>query len=152
MVDDKPTVHEIEDAIDDGARDIQDVETAHEYDVRVRIAEIARTAHNANRAYCRSIGDNSQSPWGGAPDWQRTSAIKGVQFHQDNPDAKASASHESWMRQKTVDGWIYGETKDEEALTHPCMVPFDDLPVEQQIKDHIFRSVVHAMLPQQVVA
>ena len=47
--------------------------------------------------------------------------------------------------QKVADGWGYGETKDPEAKTHPCMVAFDQLPREQQAKDFIFRSIVHAM-------
>ncbi len=108
-------------------------------------AVIARTCHEANRTYCRSIGDDSQPTWDDAPDWQKDSAIKGVAFHVDNPDAGASASHESWFCEKVADGWKYGEVKDAEAKTHPCMVQFVKLPQEQQVKDHIFRSIVHAM-------
>ncbi len=107
--------------------------------------QIARICHEANRAYCRSIGDDSQPTFAEAPDWQIDSAVKGVAFHKDNPDAGASASHESWFCEKVADGWKYGEVKDAEAKTHPCMVPFVKLPQEQQVKDHIFRSIVHAM-------
>lgn len=107
---------------------------------------IAKICHEANRAYCQSIGDDSQPTWAEAPDWQKDSAIKGVTFHQANPDAGASGSHESWMAEKVADGWKHGSVKDPDARTHPCMVPFEDLPMEQQVKDHIFRSIVHAMI------
>lgn len=108
------------------------------------LEHIAEAAHEANRAYCDSLGDTSQPSWGDAPDWQRQSAINGVRFHINNPFANASASHESWFAEKQADGWTYGPVKDPANKRHPCMVPFSELPVEQQIKDHIFRSTVHA--------
>lgn len=111
-----------------------------------RIEHIAKLAHEANAAYCRSLGDNSQPPWENAPEWQKKSAINGVLFHIENPLAAAQTSHENWFKQKQEEGWHYGPEKDAERKTHPCMVPFGDLPVHQQIKDHIFRSVVHACL------
>lgn len=109
-----------------------------------RIRRIARVAHEVNRAYCASIGDLSQPAWEDAPHWQRASAELGVSFHL-NGDHGPEASHESWMRQKLADGWRYGEVKDPEAKTHPCMVPFDQLPREQQAKDYLFRAVVNAL-------
>lgn len=108
---------------------------------------IASIAHAVNAAYCASLGDMSQPGWDDAPDWQKASAIDGVQFHLANPDAGDSASHENWMKAKEADGWVYGETKDPEKKTHPCMVPFDQLPPEQQFKDRLFRTIVHAAKP-----
>jgi hypothetical protein len=43
------------------------------------------------------------------------------------------------------EGWVYGETKDPVAKTHPCLVAYNDLPIEQQVKDHLFRAVVKAL-------
>jgi hypothetical protein len=60
-------------------------------------------------------------------------------------DFGPEASHISWMTQKVADGWKYGEVKDAEAKTHPCIRPFAELPREQQAKDFIFRAVVHAL-------
>lgn len=107
--------------------------------------QIARVAHEANRAYCQALGDNSQPAWEDAPQWQRDSAMLGVKLHTENPNAGAQASHESWMAQKLAEGWEYGPTKDPEAKRHPCIVPFDALPVEQQAKDYLFRGVVRAL-------
>ena len=109
--------------------------------------QIARVAHEVNRAYCQALGDDSQPAWEDAPQGQRDSALLGVKLHTENPDAGPQASHESWMAQKTADGWVYGEKKDPEKKQHPCMVSFDKLPPEQQAKDFLFRGVVHALVP-----
>jgi RyR domain-containing protein len=111
----------------------------------LQVSDIARVCHESNRAYCLALGDASQKPWDDAPEWQRASAIKGVEFHLANPEAGDSASHDSWLAEKKANGWAYGPVKDEEAKTHPCYVPFDELPVEQQRKDTLFRSIVHAL-------
>lgn len=107
--------------------------------------DIAQVAHELNKAYCESIGDNSQPSWEDAPEWQKSSAINGVQFHIDNPDAKPSHSHESWLKQKSDEGWKYGEVKDPVKKEHPCFVPYDQLPTEQKSKDFIFRQTVHSL-------
>jgi len=87
--------------------------------------QIAQVAHEINRAYCQAIGDMSQPLWEDAPKWQKESAISGVDFHLSNPDALPSHSHESWMRQKTEEGWKYGPAKDPEKKEHPCYVPYN---------------------------
>ena len=110
------------------------------------VALAARIAHEVNRAYCAALGDDSQVVWRDAPQWQKDSVMDGLKFHIRNPEAKASASHENWLAQKVADGWVYGATKNADAKQHPCMMPFCDLPLEQQIKDHLFRSIVHALL------
>lgn len=104
---------------------------------------IARVCHEANRAFCRTIGDNSQETWDVAPDWQKTSAINGVRFHL-MADHGPQESHENWMKEKLADGWKYGEVKDAEAKTHPCLVPFRKLQLGQAMKDIIFRNIVHS--------
>jgi hypothetical protein len=109
------------------------------------IVEIARVTHEANRAWCEANGDTSQPAWGDAPEWQRNSAIAGVRFHLANPDAGPSASHDEWMRHKLAEGWTYGPEKKPDLKQHPCMVPFDQLPPQQQAKDRLFRAIVHAL-------
>lgn len=104
---------------------------------------IAKVCHEANRAYCLAMGDESHAAWADAPEWQRVSARQGVEHHLST-ELTPEQSHASWMTAKITDGWVYGETKDPVAKTHPCMVPYDQLPKEQQAKDFIFRGVVHA--------
>ena len=109
------------------------------------IEQIAELAHEANRLYCRSLGDNSQLPWSEAPKWQKDSAINGVQFHLANPESKPSDSHESWLKEKRDAGWTFGPVKDPEKKQHPCFVPYEALPAAQQVKDKLFLSVVRAV-------
>lgn len=101
----------------------------------------AKIAHEVNRAYCQSIGDLSQPKWENAPNWQKESAINGVKFHLEN-DKTPEESHINWMTEKIIQGWIYGEIKDPENKTHPCMLPYNELPKEQRTKDYLFKSVV----------
>jgi hypothetical protein len=107
--------------------------------------QIARVAHEVNRAYCQALGDSSQAPWEEAPQWQRDSAISGVRFHIENPHAGPEASHEAWLQEKLVAGWKWGAVKDAEKKEHPCVMSYDALPVEQRAKDFLFRAVVHAI-------
>ncbi len=107
--------------------------------------DIAAVCHQANKAYCETIGDLSQPRWADAPQWQKDSAVAGVQFCLANPDAPPSANHESWLEEKRRTGWRYGEVKDAEAKTHPCFVPYDDLPVAQRRKDALFKAIVGAL-------
>ena len=109
-----------------------------------RIA-IARVAHEINRAYCASLGDTSQPAWEDAPEWQKNSALVGVDMHLAKPDATPEQSHESWLAQKLAEGWKHGPVKDAEKKEHPCCVPYADLPAEQKAKDYLFRGVVHAL-------
>jgi hypothetical protein len=108
------------------------------------IEDVAAACHEINRAYCRLIGDNTQVSWKNAPEWQRTSAINGVKFHLANPNSQPSDSHESWSKEKVADGWSFGPVKDPAKKQHPCLVPFSNLPLHQQMKDFIFLSTVRA--------
>lgn len=113
----------------------------------MRIDDLAKICHDANRSYCQAIGDDSQLPWEDAPAWQKQSAVKGVEFVRDNPDAPPSANHDSWLEEKRAGGWKYGPAKDPDRKEHPCFVPYESLPPEQQAKDALFKAVVCALIP-----
>lgn len=106
--------------------------------------DIAKIVHEANRAYCETIGDGSQLSWEIAPDWQRSSAINGVEGILSGTITKPEQSHESWLAEKERTGWKYGPVKDADKKEHPCFVPYAQLPPEQQVKDAIFFAVVNA--------
>lgn len=118
---------------------------------KFRVENVARICHETNRVYCQTIGDESQPLWFDAPDWQRDSAINGVQFKIDKPDSSPEQSHENWLKQKEDEGWSYGEVKDPEKKTHPCFVPYGELPVEQRLKDRLFQAVVVAFMAEGMI-
>ena len=107
------------------------------------IPACARAAHEANRAYCLALGDNSQPGWDSASEWQKSSAMNGVSgaLSGNTPEQ----SHDSWKAEKFASGWKYGPVKDPDKKEHPCMVPYSDLPPEQRAKDTLFISVVRAV-------
>lgn len=113
----------------------------------ISITQIAKVCHDANKSLCEASGDFSQKSWEGAEQWQKDSAEAGVRFRIQNQNAPPSAQHEAWMEDKIAGGWIYGEIKDAEAKTHPCIVPYHELPLIQRAKDHLFQSIVDSLLP-----
>ena len=111
--------------------------------------QIATICHEANRAYCAALGDFSQPQWDFAPQWQRNSAINGVEFHlkilDSGQEPKPSASHDSWLKEKRDSGWVYGPVKNPEIKEHPCCVEYDELPLDQKMKDYIFAGIVKSI-------
>lgn len=103
--------------------------------------DIARICHEANRALQIIQGDPAPSPaWDDAPEWQTSSAVEGVAHALDGMGPVEM--HQSWCEFKRADGWVFGEVKDVDTKTHPCLVDYADLPADQQIKDHLFGAIV----------
>ena len=110
-----------------------------------KILQIAKVCHEANRIWCEVNGDSSQYTWEKAESWQHESSINQVKFRIEHPEGGSEVQHNSWVKEKVDDGWVYGEIKDSKAKTHPCMVPFDELPEFQQKKDILFCAIVDAL-------
>ena len=104
----------------------------------------AKAAHEVNRVYCNALGDYSQDHWENAPPWQRDSARSGVSgvLAGNTPEQQ----HAQWMEEKLAAGWKYGPTTKTLRKTHHCLVPYAELPPEQQEKDRIYLAVVGAFL------
>ena len=107
------------------------------------IDEIAEVCHEANRALQRINGEQVSPPWSASPAWVKDSARSGVVAAMQGKTAEEL--HEAWMEHKLQAGWKYGEVKDGIEKTHPCLVPYDELPAGQRVKDHVFRVIVAAM-------
>lgn len=109
-------------------------------------SQVAQICHEANRALCQITGDDSQPTWDDAPTWQRDSALAGVVGIDEGKIQGAGDAHLSWAAQKVEDGWRYGPEKDAEKKTHPCLMPFHELPYHQRLKDHLFLAVATSLL------
>lgn len=44
----------------------------------------------------------------------------------------AENAHELWARERLAQGWTYGPKRDDETKTHPCLIPYKDLPEEEK--------------------
>ena len=40
----------------------------------------------------------------------------------------AEQVHDVWSAGRIADGWSYGEERDDRKRTHPCLVPYAELP------------------------
>lgn len=111
------------------------------------IDTIAKVCHDANKAFCETNKDWSQFSWEVSPEWQKESCRAGVKYPLDNPNSAPSDSHNNWLKVKQETGWVYGTIKDAVAVppTHPCIVPFEQLPDKQKMKDFIFQAICHGM-------
>ena len=43
--------------------------------------------------------------------------------------------HEIWAETRINQGWTYGEQRDDELQTHPCLVPYEELPEDEKEYD-----------------
>lgn len=43
--------------------------------------------------------------------------------------------HEVWAETRIRQGWRYGRLRDDEKKTHPCLVPYSELPEEEKEYD-----------------
>lgn len=43
--------------------------------------------------------------------------------------------HEVWTAGRLNEGWTFGEQRSDELKTHPCLVPFEELPEEEKEYD-----------------
>ena len=101
---------------------------------------LAQMAHELNAVICRN-NNQEAAHWDDAPQWQKDSSLSGIEFALAHPDVTPEMQHNEWMDYKIKDGWKYGEKKDAEAKTHPCLVPFGELPKFERAKDAVFIGV-----------
>ena len=47
----------------------------------------------------------------------------------------AKNTHDIWSERRIEEGWSYGETRDDEKKTNPCLVEYEKLPEEEKEYD-----------------
>lgn len=131
-----------------------------------RAEVIARACHSAWYAYAViGLGEEGE-PWDSAPEWQKESIRDAIRFWDkecgeflastEPPEGYTLSqwarvnlpmlSHENWMNHKKLTGWTYGEKKDVNDQTHPCMLPYEELPEAQRKKDRVVVETYLAMI------
>ena len=43
--------------------------------------------------------------------------------------------HEVWAETRIQQGWRYGKQRNDELKTHPCLIPYEELPEEEKEYD-----------------
>jgi ryanodine receptor 2 len=76
--------------------------------------------------------------------------ISRVQLPQalsDLTERLAEHAHDVWAAQRLRDGWTFGPRRDDAAKTHPCLVPYDQLPdSEKQYDRNAVEGTLQAVL------
>jgi len=62
--------------------------------------------------------------------------------HVELPDALtplvedlARHVHDTWAQRRMEEGWVYGPDRDDASQTHPCLVPYEELPESEKDYD-----------------
>ena len=50
-------------------------------------------------------------------------------------EAMSKNVHEVWSETRIQQGWTYGEQRNDELKTHPCLVPYEELPESEKEYD-----------------
>lgn len=111
------------------------------------VKDVAKIAHNLNKAYCESVGDTTQATWEETSPGLQESTEEGVKLHLANPSVTPEESHNAWLAERAEKGWTFGEEKDAVGKKHPCIVPWAELSPEWKAKDFIFKAVVDSLAP-----
>ncbi len=94
----------------------------------------ARLIHAALSETCLATGEPPYKPFDEADEKDREASVKGAELALSGGTARQS--HETWMKGKLDDGWTLGPT-DKPNKVHDCLVPYDDLPPRQRVKDEV---------------
>lgn len=106
---------------------------------------IGRVVHEAVRAFQTSLGQKPARGWNSAPDWMRKATCDAITFRLENPEAPASAQHDQWVDDKKADGWTFGTVKNATKKTHPLLVDYSELPLEERQKDALVGAIIDAL-------
>lgn len=108
--------------------------------------DIARVCHEANRVIQIHQADPTipvSEAWDEISLDIRNSAVTGVR-NRLRLNLSPAEMHQSWCDQKLAGGWGYGPVKDEALKEHPLLIPYEQLPADQQVKDALFSAIVDA--------
>ena len=105
--------------------------------------DLSEEFRDSNRAQARNIGEklNMAGLAFGAGDTPFPSV---EELDEQTTLLLAQGEHIRWMQEKLANGWTYAPERDNDLKHHPCLVPYDALPAEEQQKDI---DVVRNMIP-----
>ena len=129
------TTHRVKIEIDN--RTIDEIMANYE-SLEVQIGKSCSRDINLYKANILKVKDQTSDP---------KSTLDGVRVYiKSNGSITPETQHEEWMKSKLAGGWVYGKEKNIVKKTHPCLVPYNELPVEEQVKDYIFQLAIEREL------
>jgi len=111
----------------------------------VVLTEAAKISYDACCEASYSVGGVVHRSWEGLPKYRQRWYLEiGIDLLV-RPGLGPDFMHESWLKQKTRQGWKYGEKKNTKTKEHPFMVPYYELPLERKLMYIVFRATLTAL-------
>ena len=107
--------------------------------------DVAKVCHEANKALCEGLGDNSQLAWESASPEEQMAVTTAVQNQLNNPATTAEDVHNAWCQKMFAAGYYYGPVKDETLKEDPALVHYNKLPADAQAKSNLFITIVNQL-------
>jgi len=104
---------------------------------------IAKAAHEACQAWNAHHECVSIKHWDQLSEQRKQSLMQGVDSALSG--LTPEQQHDAWCKDMRAEGWVLGLEKNEYKKTHPCLVPYEDLPKYQRAKDEIFIRTVQTL-------
>jgi hypothetical protein len=67
-------------------------------------------------------------------------------FAEQDIEMLAAVEHGRWAAGKYLEGWAYGESRDDARFLHPSLIPYADLPESEKEKDRANVREIPALL------
>lgn len=105
--------------------------------------QIARAVHEVNGVLQGINGEaHRQPPWADLAEAGRQQVRDLVRLYRNGGTPRQA--HEHWRSAMESAGWRWGPARTEGA--HPNLVPFEELPFAQRVKDRMSQQVVMVMV------
>jgi hypothetical protein len=111
--------------------------------MKITPEQIASIIHEANRQLRLVLGCSPGPHWTECDQQLKDSVVNGVEKALDG--ATPQELHEEWVVCKSAQGWTWGVIRDHRHRRHPCLVPYDELPPDQQLKNQMFQTMVRVL-------
>jgi len=107
---------------------------------RKELVDTARRCHEVCRKFDELSGIEGIRPWEELEASEQGYIVEAV-IALRSGGVNASRAHDVWVDRMIKDGWIYGKTLNEEAMTHPDLIDYRSLPPYQKTKDKLFKAI-----------
>ena len=108
--------------------------------------QIAQIVHTAVNTFRLTIGEEDLGTWENLDEDRKQLTRNAVTRTVEYPNISPEDQHEIWAKEKREQGWTYGAEKCPKNLTHPSLIPYEQLSENEKIKDKLVTNTIKAFL------